>query len=104
MIQNQITLLTKTKTHNGKRKFAMIQVTGPFCARCHKWKEYDELTVDHIVPRKMGFHQGKHGQYQSPENRQLLCINCQRMKYCLEHWFKNRIPSRKKRYLLFVNE
>lgn len=89
----------KRKTNNGHRKLAMVQSIGPYCARCKEWTEYNYLTVDHIIPRKMGL---PAGHYQSPENRQLLCLDCQHMKCLLEHAFKNRVRSRKARYCLLV--
>lgn len=102
MFDRQFLILVygRKKTNNGKRKLSMVQNTGPFCARCKQWKDIGDLTVDHIIPRKMGL-QG--GQYQTPENRQLLCTECQYLKCALEQWFKRRIDSRKKRYLLFID-
>lgn len=78
----------------------MLETQG-HCARCRElFEDPDSFTIDHIIPRGLGL---KYSYYSKPDNRQLLCYNCQRIKAVLEQSFARRIDSRKNSYLLLLN-
>lgn len=90
------------KTHASKKKIKLIQERGPLCARCHTlYEDSDSFTIDHIIPRNVGF---KQSYYVKSNNLQLLCYDCQRTKNALEQSFRNHwMNSRKNLYVLLLN-
>ena len=74
---------------------------GAICQRCKMFSEDpDSFTIDHIIPHSMGF---KGRWYHKFNNKQLLCIDCQRIKNALETSFRKKWSSRKKIYIVLLN-
>ncbi|MGC1133435.1 MAG: HNH endonuclease signature motif containing protein, partial [Nitrososphaeraceae archaeon] len=73
---------------NGRLKIEMIREQGPFCARCNKWNDIRDLTIDHRYTEWMGYSKQY---YQTLENRQLMCRRCHKLKVVMENAFRNRV-------------
>lgn len=79
----------------------MMEERGAICPRCSiQCDNPDFFTIDHIIPRNMGF---KEGWYRKPNNKQLLCSDCQRIKHALENAFRRKWESRKESYIILLN-
>lgn len=46
-----------------------------FCAGCGQWFSFDDMTVDHVKPKKLG---GRNWYF----NLQLMCAPCNHAKGC----------------------
>lgn len=75
---------------------------GSVCQRCNlESPDPDTFTVDHIIPRKMGF---KYGWYVKENNKQLLCARCNNTKEFLESALRRRFGhTRKNLYIMLLN-
>ena len=74
---------------------------GSFCQRCKLFSEdTDTFTIDHIIPRRMGFPSKWYRKY---NNKQLLCVNCQRIKNVVEDAHRKKCGIRKHSYIVLLN-
>lgn len=74
---------------------------GTICQRCKLFSEDpDSFTIDHILPRKIGF---KGRWYRKFNNKQILCTDCNRIKNALETSFRKKWDSRKESYIVLLN-
>lgn len=74
---------------------------GEICQRCKLYSEDpDTFIIDHIIPRRMGFPSKWYRKY---NNKQLLCLNCQRMKNIVEDAYRKKWGITKGSYILLLN-